>query len=60
MTARDRNPSSTPESSTADTWGQRTARLIEDPVGSVVAGVVAPAAAVGVVVSAIYGLGLIY
>ncbi|MEZ5557024.1 MAG: hypothetical protein R3E86_22515 [Pseudomonadales bacterium] len=59
MSQPDREASTRPETAAAATLGERTARLIEDPVGSVVAGLIAPAAAVGFVVSGIYGLALI-
>ena len=39
---------------------QTLVRVIEDPFGSVIVGIVAPAAAVAMVVSGIYGLGVVY
>lgn len=43
-----------------ETFADRAARVIGDPVGSAVAGLVPPAAAFGFVISAMYGLALVY
>ena len=42
----------------AETFGQKLARWIDDPFASVIVGLVAPSAAVAVVVTAIFGLAL--
>jgi hypothetical protein len=42
----------------AETFGQKLARWIDDPFASVIVGLVAPSAAVAVVVSAIFALAL--
>ncbi|MEM9621952.1 MAG: hypothetical protein AAF993_09910 [Pseudomonadota bacterium] len=47
------------ESNTKETMGQRAARWIDDPTGSVVAGTIFPTAAIGVVVGGIFGLGMV-
>ncbi len=39
-----------------ETLGQKFARWIDDPLGSVLAGIAFPTAAVGVVIGGIYGL----
>jgi hypothetical protein len=49
-----------PKSVSRETLGQKTARWIDDPVASVVAGIAFPTAAVGFVVGGIYSLALIY
>jgi hypothetical protein len=45
---------------TKETFGEKTARWIDDPVGSVVAGIAFPTAAVGIVIGGIWGLGFVY
>ena len=45
---------------TKETFAQKTARWIDDPVASVVAGIIFPTVAVGVVLSGIFGLGLVH
>ena len=45
--------------STADSLSERTARVIQDPFRSVIAGVAATAASFGLVISAMYGLSLV-
>jgi hypothetical protein len=42
----------------AETFGQKLARWIDDPFASVIVGLVAPSAAVAVVVTSIFGLAL--
>jgi hypothetical protein len=42
------------------TFGEKMASVIDDPFGSVIAGIVAPTIAVGFVISGILGLGLVY
>lgn len=42
-----------------DTLSERAARVIQDPFGSVIAGVAATATSFGLVISAIYGLSLV-
>ena len=60
MSAPERDPVSSLETAAADTLGQKAVRVMEDPFGSMVAGLIAPAAAVGAVVSGILGLAVIY
>ncbi|MCR9262428.1 MAG: hypothetical protein NXH95_22165 [Pseudomonadaceae bacterium] len=43
-----------------ETLSTKTARWIDDPVGSVVAGIAFPTAAVGIVMGGIWGLGFVY
>jgi hypothetical protein len=43
-----------------ETLGQKAARLIDDPVGSVMIGTALPAFAVTLIVGGIYGLTLTY
>jgi hypothetical protein len=45
---------------TPETLGQKTARWIDDPVGSVVIGTALPAAAVSILTGGIYGLTLMF
>ena len=45
---------------TPETLGDKAARWIDDPVGSVVAGIAFPTAAVGIVMGGIWGLGFVY
>ena len=45
---------------TQETLGDKAARWIDDPVGSVVAGIAFPTAAVGIVMGGIWGLGFVY
>ena len=52
------NPVNTP--ATDETLGEKAARWIDDPVGSVVAGIAFPTAAVGIVMGGIWGLGFVY
>jgi hypothetical protein len=65
-TARDsdvtppRNSDPTPETAGPETLASRTARVIEDPFASALAGLAIPAAAVGFLISAMYGLAQIY
>lgn len=42
-----------------DSMADRTARVIQDPFGSAIAGVAATAASFGFVISAMYGLSLV-
>jgi len=44
----------------AESLAQQAVRVIEDPVGSAIAGLVTPAAAFGLVLSGMYGLALIH
>ena len=60
MSAPQTDGSAVGNTAAVETLAQKTARVIEDPFGSVIAGILTPAAAVGVVVSAIYGLALVY
>jgi hypothetical protein len=45
---------------TDESLGAKAARWIDDPVGSVVAGIAFPTAAVSVVIGGIWGLGFVY
>lgn len=45
---------------TEETLGDKAARWIDDPVGSVVAGIAFPTAAFGIVLGGIWGLGFVY
>ncbi len=45
---------------TDETLGEKAARWIDDPVGSVVAGIAFPTAAVGIVMGGIWSLGFVY
>jgi hypothetical protein len=61
MSAPERAPESAIAATQApETFADRAARVIGDPVGSAVAGLVPPAAAFGFVISAMYGLALVY
>ena len=60
MTSQDNIPGNAPVSESATQEGSSfTERVICDPVGSVVAGIVAPTAAFGFVLSAMYGIALV-
>ncbi len=48
------------DGSEGESFGEKAARMIDDPVGSVVAGIAFPTAAVGVVIGGIWGLGFVY
>ena len=43
-----------------ETLAQKAERMMEDPFGSMIAGLVAPAAALGVALSAMFGLALVW
>lgn len=58
MSTPSHNDLSEPSSIIPETLGQKTARWIDDPVGSVAIGTALPAAAVGILTGGIYGLTL--
>jgi hypothetical protein len=60
MTPTDSNDLIAPEAAGPESLAQKLARWIDDPFASVIVGLVAPTAAVAVVVSSIYGIGLIH
>ena len=60
MSVSDHNSSPAAQSATAGSFGQKLAKWIDDPVGSVVVGTAFPAAAVMFLVGGIYGIGLIH
>jgi hypothetical protein len=57
VTNNDLPPRSVPA---RESLGQRLARWIDDPFASVIVGIVAPTAAVAIVVGAIAGLGVVH
>jgi hypothetical protein len=59
MSASDNNNTVT-ATTAAPTLGQKLARMIDDPVGSVVVGTAFPTAAVMFIAGGMYSIGLIY
>jgi len=58
MSTPSHNDLSESSSINPETLGQKTARWIDDPVGSVAIGTALPAAGVGILTGGIYGLTL--
>jgi hypothetical protein len=60
MSVSAQNSTPATQVATDQSFGQKLAKLIDDPVGSVVVGTAFPMAAVMFLVGGIYGIGLIH
>lgn len=60
MSVSDQNSAPATQVATDEAFGQKLAKWIDDPVGSVVVGTAFPMAAVMFLVGGLYGVGLIH
>ncbi len=60
MSAPQREHAISAQSTAADTLGDKAARMMDDPFGSIWLGLASTATAVGAVVTGIFGLSVIY